>query len=369
MKLKKYIAELKRRNVFKSAITYLIAAWLILQVVSTVIPLFDASERNVLKILLIILSVGFPFWIAFSWVYDITSEGILKTEVEDIDQKSQRSVFDNKRFYIVIIASLTITVVLLLFNQFWSKTKVDPNSSQIETSVEKERKSIAVLPFVNRSNLKEDEHFTDGVHDDLLTQISKIKEIKTISRTSVMEYRNTTKNMRVIGEELGVATILEGGVQRAGNQIRINVKLIDVITDANLWAETYTKELTAENIFAIQSEISLAIATALKTILSPQEQEKIDNLPTKNLAALEAWYQAKESMTKQTNIDRQEAIDYLNLAIKLDSTFAIAYAVLGQETLDKFWWANLPIKEQINKAKPLIEKAMRLDSTISDVAQ
>ena len=141
MKLKKYIAELKRRNVFKSAITYLIAAWLVFQVAETVMPLFDVSD-NLLKILLYILGIGFPFWLIFSWIYDITSEGILKTEVEDIDQKSQRSIFDNKRFYIMIIASLSITVVLLIFNQFWNKTEVDPNSSQIETSVEKERKSI-----------------------------------------------------------------------------------------------------------------------------------------------------------------------------------------------------------------------------------
>ena len=266
-----------------------------------------------------------------------------------------------------IIASLSLAVILLLVNLFWNKTEIDTSSSQIETSVEEERKSIAVLPFENRSKLEEDMVFTDGVHDHLLTQISKIKGIKNIYSSSVREYRNTTKNMLVIGEELGVANILEGGVQRNGNQIRINVKLIEIGTEEILWSETYTKELSAENIFLIQSEISHAIASALKTILSPQKQEEIDHLPTKNLAAMEAWYQAKESMTKGTNIDKQDAIDYLNLAIKLDSTFAIAYANLGQLTLDKFWWATLPIGEQINKAKPLIEKAMRLDSTISDV--
>ena len=364
MKLKNYIAELKRRNVFKSAITYLIAAWLVFQVAETVLPLFDVSD-NLLKILLYILGIGFPFWLIFSWIYDITSEGVKKTD--EVDENTEKSIFDNRRYHKAIIASLSLAVILLLVNLFWNKTEIDPNSSQISSSVENERKSIAVLPFENRSKLEEDMFFTDGVHDDLLTQISKIKEIKTISRTSVMEYRNTTKNMRIIGEELGVATILEGGVQRAGDSIRINVQLINVKTDAHLWAETYTRELTAENIFVIQSEISHAIASALKTILSPQEKQDIDKFPTKNLAALEAWFKAKESYGKRTNIGRQEAMNFLNVAIEQDSLFALAYAKLGVLTLSKFWWGGLPMKEQITKGKILIEKAMLLDSTNSDV--
>ena len=364
MNFKKYVSELKRRHVFKSAIAYLITAWLILQVSDIISPLFEIPP-SILKTLLYILGIGFPIWLVFSWIYDITLEGVKKTD--DVNKNTEKSIFDNRRFNKAIIASLSLAVMLLLVNIFWNRTEVLSNSSQLTTSAKIERKSIAVLPFENRSKLEDDVFFTDGIHDDLLTEISKIKEIKTISRTSVMEYRNTTKNIRIIGKELGVTTILEGGIQRAGNQIRINVQLIDVMTDEHLWAETYTRELTAENIFVIQSEISQAIASALKAILSPQEQQNIDKLPTQNLAALEAWFQAKERLKKRNSIASQEAMDYLNLAIKLDSTFAIAYAVLGQITLNKFWWSGLPIGEQIKKGKVLIEKAMRLDSTISDV--
>jgi TolB-like protein len=169
-------------------------------------------------------------------------------------------------------------------------------------------KSIAVLPFENRSDQKEDQYFTDGIHDDLLTHISRIRDIKTISRTSVMAYRDTTKNMKQIGEELGVATILEGGVQRAGKQVRINVQLIDAATDAHLWAEIYTRELTAENIFAIQSEISEAITGALKAVLSPEEQQQFKKLPTQNMAALEAYFRGRSSYLLSTSEGFSEAI-------------------------------------------------------------
>ncbi len=263
----------------------------------------------------------------------------------------------------VRIISMLIGGVLLAFFGLFAYNKLRDNTGNHASNIEK---SIAVLPFTNRSNLDDDVFFTDGVHDDLLTQISKIREIKTISRTSVLTYRNTTKNMRTIGEELGVATILEGGVQRAGNQIRINVQLIDAKTDAHLWAETYTRELSAENIFTIQSEIAQAIAGALATILSPQEKKDLEKLPTQNLAALEAWFQAKGSISKSTNQGYQEAIEHLNLAIKLDNTFAIAYAELGRLHLGQIYWEGLPVEAQVNRAQPLIEKALELDNNLSE---
>jgi TolB-like protein/class 3 adenylate cyclase/Flp pilus assembly protein TadD len=265
----------------------------------------------------------------------------------------------------VILAAAILVAAIGVYVYF---TYIPNNSknSGINGEVSMVGKSIAVLPFENRSKLEDDVYFTDGVHDDLLTQISKIREIKTISRTSVLTYRNTTKNMRTIGEELGVATILEGGVQRAGNQIRINVQLIDAKTDTHLWAETYTRELSAENIFTIQSEIAQAIASALATILSPQEKKDLEKLPTQNLAALEAWFQAKGSISKSTNQGYQEAIEHLNLAIKLDNTFAIAYAELGRLHLGQIYWEGLPVEEQINRAQPLIERALELDNKLSE---
>ena len=227
-------------------------------------------------------------------------------------------------------------------------------------------KSIAVLPFENRSEAKADAFFTDGIHDDLLTQIAHFKDLKTISRTSVMAYRNTTKNMRTIGQELGVATILEGGVQRSGNQVRINMQLIDARTDEHLWAETYTRELTAENIFAIQSEIAAAIAKALSAVLSPEEQQQLEHRATASLAALEQYF-AANALAHDLNTGKlARAIPFYQEAIRLDPGFAPAYARLAGVYLDQIYLSGLPQEIQIGQAEPLINRALQLDPRLSE---
>jgi TolB-like protein/DNA-binding winged helix-turn-helix (wHTH) protein/Tfp pilus assembly protein PilF len=229
-----------------------------------------------------------------------------------------------------------------------------------------ENLSIAVLPFENRSHIAGDVYFTDGIHDDLLTQISKIGSIKTISRTSVMSYRDTTKNIRTIAKELGVATILEGGVQRAGNQIRINVQLIDAINDVHLWSETYTRELNVENIFAIQSEISKAVAAALEAVLTIEELHSLDTVPTQSMPALEAYFLANANADTRTSMGMRNAIEHQKRAIQLDPEFANAYAALASLELGQIYWDNLPAQTQIPKARSLIETAMVLNNKLSE---
>ena len=169
--------------------------------------------------------------------------------------------------------------------------------------------SIAVLPFDNRSALEEDEFFVDGIHDDLLSTIAKIGSLKVISRTSVMEYKGTNKKIPMIAKELGVANILEGGIQRSGNQVRINVQLIDAVTDEHLWAEIFDRELTAENLFAIQSEISQEIANALKTVLSLEEITRINTRPTDNLQAYDAYLRGRQLMATRKVDKLQRAVE------------------------------------------------------------
>ncbi len=227
-------------------------------------------------------------------------------------------------------------------------------------------KSIAVLPFENRSEAKADAFFTDGIHDDLLTQIARFKDIKTISRTSVMAYKNTTKNMRTIGQELGVATILEGGVQRAGNQVRINMQLIDARTDEHLWAETYTREMTAENIFAIQSEIAAAIAKALSAVLSPEEEHQLEHRATASLAALEQYF-AANALARDLNTEKlARAVPLYLEAIRLDPGFAPAFARLANVYLGQIYFSGLPTEAQLMKAQPLIDRALQLDPRLSE---
>ena len=208
-------------------------------------------------------------------------------------------------------------------------------SAAIESS-----RSIAVLPFVNRSANQADAYFVDGIHDELLTQLTKIGSLKVISRTSVMDYRDTTKKIPVIADELGVAHILEGGVQRSGDQIRISAQLIKADTDQHLWAETYDRELTVDNLLDIQSEIARNIASALRATLSPEEERQLDRQMTDDLPAYEAFLRAKADIKSDLPAQRYTAIDELRFALDRDPGFAMAWAYLAQAYLRVFWFQD-----------------------------
>lgn len=228
-------------------------------------------------------------------------------------------------------------------------------------------KSIAVLPFENNSYQADDVYFSDGIHRDLLTQISRIQGIKSISRTSVMTYRGSDKNLREIAKELGVAIILEGGVQRSGNQVRINAQLIDGKTDVPIWSLTYTRELTAENIFQIQGEIASAIAHKLRAELSMDELAIKDVFPTQNLAALEWYFKARSAMEESTTKAYQNAVEYLKQAIGLDPRFTAAYIELARIYLVQTFFEGFPREEQLSLAYELIEKAKTLEVDSSEI--
>ena len=198
--------------------------------------------------------------------------------------------------------------------------------------------SIAVLPFTNLSGDDETQPFVDGLHDDLLTQLSKIGALTVISRTSVQEYRNTTKNVRDIADELGVATVLEGGVQRAGEQYRINVQLIDADTDAHLWAEQYSGELTTANIFDVQTRIATSITAALETSLTVGERESLERLPTEDLEAYELYQAARELSRANGEADLRAADRQVSLALERDSSFAEAVALKSVLASLLYWY-------------------------------
>lgn len=266
---------------------------------------------------------------------------------------TKKSLFLVLSLFLVVIAILLKPLVFSDLNQ--------DNPQKMETT--EVLKSIAILPFENRSNLASDLFFTDGIHDDLLTRISRITQLKTISRTSVMGYRNTNKNIKLIAKELGVTNILEGGVQRAGNEIRINVQLINAVTDEHIWAESYTLELTAENVFAIQSKISNQITKQLKIELVPHSQQA----PTQNMAALEAFFHAQFSNDLLTREGKLSAKKQLELATDYDPNFAKPYALLALIELERVFWDGKSASEQVPKAQVLIDKVLAMDDNSSEV--
>jgi len=248
-----FFSELKRRRVFKVAIVYLAAAWLLLQVAATVAPILELPAWFE-KAVLLLLAVSFPVAVILAWAFQLTPAGVQR----DTGSKSLPSE-DRRAADRIVVLVLGLALAYFVADKFFLIER--DMHSPLEASV-------AVLPFTNMTQDDSNDPFAAGIHDDLLTHLSRIASLKTTSRTSVLQYRGTTKTIPQIGAELGVATIVEAGVQRSGNRVRINVQLIDAAADEHLWAETYDRELTAANVFEIQSEIARAIAEQLQAVLT-----------------------------------------------------------------------------------------------------
>ena len=362
------IAELRRRNVFRVGVAYGIVAWLLIEITATTFPILKLPDWSVTLVTVLVL-IGFPLALIVAWAFELTPEGFKRESAVDPGEPITRVT--GRKLDFAIIGLLVLAVVFLVVDNYVLESQ--PEQAQTTTEpvpaaepIARER-SIAVLPFANRSANQADAFFVDGIHDDILTHISRISALKVISRTSVMSYRDTTKNLKTIGEELGVATVLEGGVQRAGNQVRVNVQLIDAATDEHLWAETYDRKLNAANIFAIQTEIATAIADALRATLSPEEQDRLATVPTENLAAYESYLLGKQRLAKLTTAALREAVDYFERAIELDPDFALAYVGLA----DGYIWlsgrsSDLPLEETLRKAQVATDKALALDDRMGE---
>ncbi|MEE9158594.1 MAG: tetratricopeptide repeat protein [Gammaproteobacteria bacterium] len=358
------IDELKRRNVFRVGVAYVIVAWLLLQVADVVLPTFRSPDW-VMQVFTFLLILGFPLALIFAWAFELTPEGI-KLE-KDVVRSESITHLTGRKFDFAIIGLLAIAVVFLVVDNYVLRDKPAPViAEQSELPVQPLEKSIAVLPFANRSASEADAFFVDGLHDDLVTHIAKIGSIKTISRTSVMQYRDSNKTIPQIAEELGVATIMEGGVQRAGDTIRINVQLINAATDEHLWAQTYDRQLTVASIFAIQSEIAAAIAEALRATLTPAEQERISRVPTESMAALEAYVRGRQRMATRTSVGFIDAIEHFQRAIALDPNFALAYVGLAITYAIQSAYTGLPPAEQVAKAEAALAQAFALDDGLGE---
>jgi TolB-like protein/predicted Zn-dependent protease len=347
--------ELKRRNVFRVAIAYVIIGWLIMQAGEVMGPALRLPEW-VNSLLAFFLILGFPLAMFFSWVFELTPDGLKKEKDIDKTQSIARETGQKLNYTIIVLMAAALTY--FAWDKFLSNpesavelAQVSPATGQTKTVAlsneqNKDKKSIAVIPFRNRSANEENaEFFSDGVHDELLTNLSRIEELKVISRTSVMTYRDTIKNMKQIGEELGVTNILEGGVQRAGNTVRINVQLIEAATDEHLWAEIYDRQLTAENIFAIQTEIAHAIAKALEATLSPREQILLATTPTTSLEAYDNLLMANQLINRGNWQSLRDAQSYLEKAIVLDPEFVQAHVLLAKTYFDLFETGAVTLQE------------------------
>ncbi|MFZ9311026.1 MAG: hypothetical protein ACO24O_05955, partial [Arenimonas sp.] len=352
------IAELKRRNVFRMAGLYLVACWLIIQVANNILPVFEVPSW-VLKMLIIVLAVGLLPVLALSWAFELTPEGLKRDAEVDPSQPEARQTA--RHLNRLLIGTLVMALAYFAADKFVIGRAPEPAAVAVKpAAAATEAPAIAVLPFDNRSAIAEDAFFVDGMHDDILTQLSKISGLKVISRTSVESFRDSKLPMREIARRLGVKTILEGGVQRGGNRVRINMQLIDAATDNHLWAETYDRELNAENIFAIQSEVTAAITGSLQAQLTTGEKAGLAEIPTKSLAAWEAFQLGKQRRGKRSSVSLVEAEAYFNKAIALDPGFALAKVLLADTYLSQIWYSGKARTAQLDKASAIIESVRKV---------
>ncbi len=339
-----FFEELKRRKVYRVAIAYIVASWALAQGLAQVLPVFDISN-SVIRVVIALLLIGFPLALVLAWVFDVTPQGIKATP-------SIASAGHRRRNVVMLAAT---GVIISAAAGFFLLPRA---------AAHKIDKSIAVLPFENLSDEKENAYFADGIQDDVLTNLSKIGDLKVISRTSVMPYRGKTQNLREIGKTLGVSNILEGSVRRSGNRVRVNVQLIDATTDEHLWASDYDRDLT--DVFAIQTDLAQKITEALQAKLSPSERAQIERKPTENGEAYLAFVQAHNLQNAVEDLGKLKQSEQLYArAIELDPKFALALACYSQ--LESWIFHTFdPTQERREKAGTLAERALQLQPDLPE---
>jgi TolB-like protein/Tfp pilus assembly protein PilF len=326
MNARTFFSELKRRRVYSVAVAYVVVAWLLIQVATQVFPFFSIPNW-VVRLVVLLAIICFPIAVVCAWAFEVTPEGI-KLE-RDIDRRITRKTGRKLTALVVIVAAVAAGVTVFRF--LHSQRGIEA-VKQRPLAVAIESKSIAVLPFENRSEDKANAYFAHGIQDEILVRLAKIADLKVISRTSTQHYKSAPENLREIGQQLGVAHLLEGSVQRSANRVRVNAQLIDARTDAHLWAQTYDRDLA--DVFAIQSEIAKAIAEQLQAKLSPNEKKAIEQPPTTDLAAFDLYSRAKSilltaSFSVTGDPELRKAIELLDEAVKRDPSFFDAYCQLA----------------------------------------
>ena len=354
MKIDNFFAELKRRNVYKVAVAYAVVAWLLVQIATQVFPFFEIPNWAV-RLVVLVLIAGFPVALVFSWAFEITPEGIVR-ESEIESGKSITHHTGRKIVALTIVLSVVATGLLIF--QFVRPRSTSPSAATISN------KSIAVLPFDNLSGDPQNAYFSEGVQDEILTRLAKIAELKVISRTSTQRFKSAPNDLRQIAQQLGVENILEGSVQKANDQVRVNVQLINALTDAHLWADTYDRKLT--DIFAVETEIAKTVADVLQAKLTGSEQHVIAARPTANSEAHQLYLKGRFFWNKRTGDDLKKSIDYFQQAIAADPNYALAYAGVADAYVFLPGYTAGSPQDCYPKAKAAAKKALKLDDTLAE---
>ena len=365
MKINNFFSELKRRNVYKVAVAYAVVGWLLVQVTTQVFPIFEIPNWA-LRLIVLAIILGFPIALVIAWAFELTPQGLKRTEDVDVAAQSRRKSYT--WIYVVVIGA-ALSLGLFFLGRYVVGSKTTPRLSEAATGSSIPQKSIAVLPFENLSDDKGAAYFADGIQDEILTKLAGIADLKVISRTSTAKYKSKPEDLKTVSQQLGVATVLEGSVQKANDKVRVNVQLIDARADSHLWAKTYDRDLA--DVFAIQSEVAQEIADSLQAKLSPAEANTLATAPTKDTAAYDLFLKGEyeerlaDSSLKPESFDQAAA--WYRQAIARDPNFALAMARLVQNRIAYHWFVEQMSEAELAQVRSMAEQAVALAPNLAQV--
>jgi TolB-like protein/Tfp pilus assembly protein PilF len=364
-----FFSELKRRNVYKVAVAYVVIAWLLIQAASILLPTFEVPP-SVMKSFVVLIAIGFVVAMIIAWTFEMTPSGMKRTEEIRPDEKLPQ--WSRRKFASFILALTICAAALLGYQVFRAKSghveggaPATPNGDGLAgAQPSMPAKSIAVLPFDSLSSDPDNAFFAEGVQDEILTRLAKVADLKVIARTSTQKFKAAPENLTVIAKQLGVMNILEGSVQKSNDQVRVNVQLINGVTNAHLWAEIYDRKLT--DIFAVESDIAKTIADTLQARLTGSEKAAMSKKPTANPEAYELYLKGRFFWNKRTSADLPKAVEYYNQAIAKDPNYALAYSGLADVyVLYPDYGIGAP-EEFYSKAAVMALKALSLEPSLGE---
>ena len=349
-----FFQELKRRNVYKVAVAYAVVGWLLLQLASILFPAFDAPAW-VMKVFIAAVALGFPVALVLAWAFELTPEGLKRTE--DVAPGEAIARKTGRKLIALVTVVATLAAGLLIYQLLRSGS---PTNDRAAVAIPE--KSIAVLPFENLSDDKSNAYFADGIQGQILTKLASVADLKVISRTSTVKYKSKPEDLKTVSRELGVATVLEGTVQRSGDRVRVNVQLIDARANTQLWARNYDREL--KDVFEVQSEVSQEIADALRAKLSPAEARVLAKAPTQNTEAydffLKGGYAAAQARSLNSSEWFEQAEANYRSALERDPNFALAAAHLAENRLMRHWFLAPLSAAELEDTKKIVDRALAL---------
>jgi TolB-like protein len=356
-----FFAELKRRNVYKVAVAYAIVGWLLVQIATQVFPFLEIPNW-VVRLVIALVAIGFPIALIIAWAFEATPEGIKRTAVADAAREHSRG----KAWIYVVTIGAALSVGLFFLGRYTASNIASAGRSEAATGTP--QKSIAVLPFENLSDDKSAAYFADGIQDEILTKLSSIADLKVISRTSTAKYKSKPEDLKTVSQQLGVATVLEGSVQKAGDKVRVNVQLIDAGADSHLWAKSYDRDI--QDIFAVESEVAQEIADSLQAKLSPAEANTVASAPTKNSEAYDLFLKGEYEQRIANSNFRSESFDqatrWYKEAIARDPNFALAIAELAICQLRRHWLTDPLTDAEVLEAGKLARQSLELAPDLAE---